>query len=120
MTISDYDKCARRIAQALQLERGEQVLMKLDRRIFTGIVPPVETVIRASGAEILGVIPAEDPGNDLDALRRLFNSADVFLWLPELHQGNPPALAQALNEWLDAKRGRAVHFHWHSGYPLCQ
>jgi hypothetical protein len=119
MTTSDYDKCARRIAQALQLERGEQVLLKLDRRIFTGIVPPVETVIRASGAEILGVIPAEDPGNDLDGFRRLFNSADVFLWLPELHQGNPPALAQALNEWLDAKRGRAVHFHWHSGsYPI--
>ena len=119
MTTSDYDKCARRIAEALKLEAGEKVLIKADRRTFTGLVPPVETVIRASAAEILGIISAEDPGNDIAAFRGLFNNADVFLWLPELHQGNPPALAQALNEWLDAKRGRAVHFHWQSGsYPI--
>jgi hypothetical protein len=55
----------------------------------------------------------------LESLRRLFANADVFVWLPEIHQGNPPALSQALNEWLDAGRGRAVHFHWQSGsYPV--
>ncbi|HEY2380456.1 MAG TPA: hypothetical protein VGK48_04670 [Terriglobia bacterium] len=123
MTQSDYDKCARRIAEALQLEPGEKVLIKLDTRVFTALVPPLQTVIRASAAHIAGVILAEDTRNssasELESLRALFNNADVFIWLPELRQGNRPALAQALNEWLDAKRGRAVHFHWNSGsYPL--
>ncbi len=65
------------------------------------------------------MILAEDThvssGEELDSLRRLFAAADVFIWLPELHQGNRPALRQALNEWLDDRRGRAVHFHWQSG-----
>src|SRR5262249_16631031 len=78
---------------------------------------------RASDTHISGVILAEDvttsTKEELESLRRLFNAADVFIWLPEIHQGNRPALARALNEWLDAGRGRAVHFHWQSGsYPI--
>ena len=123
MNTADYDKCARRIANALRLAPGENVLLKLDTRVFTPLVPPLQNVTRASGANILGVILAEDANaySDLEfaSLRRLFNDADVFIWLPELHQGNRPALARALNEWLDARRGRAVHFHWNSGsYPI--
>jgi hypothetical protein len=123
MQPADYDKCARRIADALQLRSGESVLIKLDTRTGTPFVPPLQNVIRASGAHISGVILAEDvntsSSEELSSLRRLFDNADVFLWLPELHQGARPALARALNEWLDAGRGRAVHFHWHSGsYPI--
>jgi hypothetical protein len=120
---SDYEKCARRIAEALRLESGETVLLKLDPRIFSPLVPPLQKAIRAGGAHISGVILAEEtdaksPG-ELESLRALFANADVFIWLPELHQGSRPALATALNEWLDAKRGRAVHFHWNSGsYPI--
>jgi hypothetical protein len=122
LTPKDYDTCARRIAEALRLGPAEKVLIKLDPRVFSGLVQPLQTVIRASGAHVSGVILAEDSNNssrgELESLRSLFSSADVFIWLPELHQGNRPALAQALNEWLDAKRGRALHFHWNSGsYP---
>jgi leucyl aminopeptidase (aminopeptidase T) len=123
MTPTDYDKCARRIAEALQLESGEKVLLKLDPRVFAPLVSPLQAVIRASGADISGVVLAEDTAaasaGELESLRALFRNADVFIWLPEVHQGSRPALAQALNEWLDAKRGRAVHFHWNSGsYPI--
>jgi len=123
MNTSDFEKCARRIAEALQLSRGETVLLKLDTRIFTQLIPPLQKVIRACGAHISGVILAEDvatsSNEELASLRRVFNDTDVFIWLPEVHQRNRPALAQALNEWLDAGRGRAVHFHWHSGsYPI--
>jgi hypothetical protein len=123
MNSTDFEKCARRIAEALQLSHGETVLLKLDTRIFTPLIPPLQNVIRACGAHISGVILAEDvstsSNEELVSLRRLFNDADVFIWLPEVHQGNRPALAQALNEWLDAGRGRAVHFHWQSGsYPI--
>jgi len=119
----DFEKCARRIADALQFAPGERVLLKLDTRTFTALVPPLLNVIRASGAHVSGVILAEDVNNSSDAelasLRRLFDSADIFIWLPELHQGNRPALARALNEWLDGGRGRALHFHWDSGtYPI--
>ncbi len=123
MTTADYDKCARRIVDALKLASGERVLLKLDTRMFTTLVPPLQNLIRASGALISGVILAEDTPSssdeELDSLRRLFANADVFIWLPELHQGNRPALRRSLNEWLDGHRGRAVHFHWQSGsYPI--
>jgi hypothetical protein len=123
LNTADYDKCAIRITDALQLGPGEKVLLKLDTRDFTNLVPPLQKVIRASGAHISGVILAEETNADdrkeLKSLRALFNRADVFIWLPEVQQGNRPALAQALNEWLDAGRGRAVHFHWNGGsYPV--
>lgn len=123
MNQHDFDKCARRIADALQLAPGERVVIKLDTRVFTSLVPPLQNVIRASGAHISGVILAEDTSaasdQEVDSLRQLFNNADIFIWLPELHQHNRPALSQALNEWLDAGRGRAVHFHWNGGtYPI--
>src|SRR5262245_38904358 len=119
MNSADYDKCARRIADALRFSPGEKVLLKLDTRISNGLVPPLQNVIRASGAHISGVILAEETTSssdqELDSLRKLFDDADVFIWLPEVHQGNRPPLARALVEWLDARRGRAVHFHWNSG-----
>ncbi len=122
MTTADYEKCALRIADALQLAPGEKVVLKLDRRVFDPLAAPLRNVIRVSGAHVAGVISAEDQlaaDGEIESLRKLFSDADVFIWLPELHQGNRPALAQALNEWLDARRGRAVHFHWNSGsYPL--
>src|SRR5262245_51417340 len=123
MTVADYQKCAKRIASALQLAPGERVLVKLDTRVFVDLLPPLQAVIRAAGAHILGVILAEQTNasseEELDSLRRLFDHADVFIWLPEIYQGNRPALGRALNEWLDARRGRAVHFHWQSGsFPI--
>jgi hypothetical protein len=123
MNNSDYDKCARRIVEALRLESGETLLLKLDPRIFSSLAAPLQKAIRAAGSHISGVILAEETdtqsSGELESLRALFANADVFIWLPELHQGSRPALATALNEWLDAKRGRAVHFHWNSGsFPI--
>jgi hypothetical protein len=119
MKPADFEKCARRIVDALQLASGESVLLKVDPHTFASLIPPLQTAIRASGAHISGVILAEEVTTSSDeevtSLRRLFANADVFVWLPELHQGSRPALARALNEWLDARRGRAVHFHWQSG-----
>jgi hypothetical protein len=123
MTTSDYEKCARRIAEALKLAPGEKVLLKQDPRVFAPILPPLENMIRASGAEIIGTIQSEDANavydDEIVNLRHLFSNTDVFIWLPERRQANRPAVAQALNEWLDARRGRAVHFHWQTGsYPI--
>src|SRR5215831_7335071 len=123
MIASDYLHCAQRIAEALKLQTGERVLIKLDIRVFTGIVEPLQREVRKTGAVVAAVILAEDTTEqsqtELEVLRRLFDTADVFIWLPELQQGHRPALAKALIEWLDSKRGRALHFHWHSGtYPI--
>jgi hypothetical protein len=114
-----YARCARSIVDALQLQSGEHVLIKLDPRVFAPLVEPLQKAIRAKAAMISGVVLAEDTREEseeeLTVLRKLFNAADVFIWLPELNQSNRPALAKALVEWLDARRGRAVHFHWGSG-----
>lgn len=97
LTTADYEKCARRIAAALQLEHGETVLLKLDLRLFNELVPPLQKLIRASGAHIAGVIIAEETDassdEELESFRRLFAAADVFVWLPERRQGHSPALA---------------------------
>ncbi|PYS43669.1 MAG: hypothetical protein DMG14_00185, partial [Acidobacteria bacterium] len=78
MNTADYEKCARRIADALQLAPGERVLLKLDSRVFTALVPPLQNVIRASRAHISGVILAEDVStffdDELSSLRRLFEN----------------------------------------------
>lgn len=123
MNIEDYSKCANRIVAALKLEPGESVVLKVDPRVFVPLLEPLQKKIRGADAHVSGVVLAEQTGSnsgeELGSLRALFNSADVFIWLPELQQGNRPALARAIGEWLDARRGRAVHFHWHSGsYPI--
>ena len=123
LTHLDYEQCARRIAGALCFQPGESVLLKIDLRIFTEIVEPLRSEIRRAGAHVSGTIQADDSREgseaELGSLRRLFKDADVFIWLPELHPGNTPAVRRALDEWLDRKRGRSVHFHWASGtYPL--
>ena len=120
---TDYRKCAERIAAALRVQTGENVLLKVDARLFTPIIEPLRREIRAAGAHVSGTILAEESDAtseaELRAMRRLFDNADVFIWLPELHQGNTPSVRRALDEWLDQKRGRSVHFHWASGtYPL--
>ena len=111
MIQSDYEKCARRIAGALQLEPGEKVVIKLDPRVFMPLVPPLQNVIRASGAHISGVILAEDTNaasdGELASFRQLFKNADVFIWLPELRQGSRPALERALVLWLAYRDGVA-------------
>src|SRR2546427_9906735 len=123
MTTADYEKGAGKIPAALKLASGERILLKLDTRVFAPLVPPLQNLIRASGAHLSGVVLAEDTetssDGELDSLRRLFANADVFIWLLEIRQGNRPALRRAINEWLDEGRGRAVHFNWHGGsYPI--
>ncbi len=115
----DYLFCARRITDALKLESDERVVLKVDPRVYAGLLEPLQKEIRRAKAVISGVVLAEETTENSEteyvSLRKLFNDAGVFIWLPERHQANRPALAQTIVEWLDARRGRAVHFHWHSG-----
>ncbi len=119
LTEADYAKCADRISAALRFQPGESVLLKVDTRLFTPIVEPLRARIRAAGAYVAGAILSEETDaasdRELRSMRRLFDDSDVFIWLPELHQGSTPSVRRALDEWLDAKRGRSVHFHWASG-----
>jgi hypothetical protein len=123
MKAADYDKCARRIAEALKLRAGESVVVKHHPRVFNPLLEPLQQAIAASGANITGMLRADDDDSPSDegltSLRRLFDNADVFIWLPELDQGSRPVLSGVIGEWLDARRGRALHFHWNSGsYPI--
>src|SRR5690349_21011928 len=50
MNASDYFHCASRITDALKLEAGEHVIIKLDPRVFTGLIEPLQKEIRNAGA----------------------------------------------------------------------
>src|SRR5262245_66557096 len=105
MNTTDFEKCARRIAAALQLSHSETVLLKLDTRIFTPLIPPLQNGIRTCGAHISGVILAKDVSasskEELVSLRQLFNDANCFIWFPEFQQGYCPNLAILLKEFVD-------------------
>lgn len=123
MKPADYEKCARRIVDALRLRAGESVLLKQDPKVFTGLIPPLQGAIEASGAHVTATILSQDgnifPEEELPSLRQVFGQTDAFIWLPEQRHRGGPAWDRALSEWLDAKRGRAVHFHWQGGsYPI--
>src|SRR3954468_3703609 len=100
MNKNDYVFCAKRIVDSLRLQAGERVLLKLDPRTFSELVEPLQKEIRQAGALVSAVVLAEETTEtselELNLLRRQFEEADVFIWLPERHQGNRPALAQAI------------------------
>jgi hypothetical protein len=117
----DYSRCAQRIVRALELQPGESVLLKIDPPLFSGILEPLRLEIRKAGAYVVAAIlpdTATQPGaGELAAIRALFAQTDALVWLPG--RGNSAAVDQALVEWLDSRRGRAVHFHWGGGsYPI--
>src|SRR5262245_47590933 len=60
MTHEEYVRCARRIRDALQLEAGERVLVKLDPRTFTPLIELLQQEIRNSGAILFAAILAEE------------------------------------------------------------
>jgi hypothetical protein len=117
----DYSRCAQHIVRALELQPGESVLLKIDPPLFSGILEPLRLEIRKAGAYVVAAIlpdTATRPGAaELAAIRVLFSQTDALVWLPG--RGNSTAVDQALVEWLDSRRGRAVHFHWGGGsYPI--
>jgi hypothetical protein len=105
-----YDTMAARIAESLQVTRGERVLLRVDPNTMAALAPLVQKALQARGA-VVETLPY-GPAPDLEA--RLART-DVYVWLPAPATATPPDQALRLQRWIDNGEGRELHFHWVDG-----
>src|SRR5262249_12899969 len=119
----DFDRLAERIVAALQLEKGERVVVRFDPAYFSELVGPLKKRLRNGSPVVLGPLeyqhgPRFDVRNH-DDLEKLLRHADVYLWLPVRRGEVSTAERVALQRWLDqGGRRREIHFHWSAGSVL--
>jgi leucyl aminopeptidase (aminopeptidase T) len=103
---------ARRIVSALQVERGERVMLRFDPQTMRELEPEVARQLRAAGAEV-----ESHPFGPLDDFARRLAAIDIYVWLPAgPTAATPAAQSAALAEWIDARQDRReLHFHWVDG-----
>jgi L-aminopeptidase/D-esterase-like protein len=103
---------AKRIVDALQVERGERVMLRFDPRTMRELEPEVARQLRAAGAEV-----ESHPFGALENFSSRLDKTDVYVWLPAGPTAVTPASqAAALVDWLDARPDRReLHFHWVDG-----
>ena len=103
---------ARRIVTALQIERGERVLLRFDPDTMRELEPELAKQLRAAGAVVS--VPRV---RTMDGFAQKLEETDVYVWLPAGPTAQtPPDQAAALVTWLDARpEGRELHFHWVDG-----
>jgi hypothetical protein len=106
-----YDRLADRIVSALQVARGERVLLRYDPTTLGPLEPIVRAKLTAKGAVVttLNYGPAPD-------FQKTIDETDIYIWLPVADSGSTPVeQRQALAKWLDDGKGRQIHFHWNGG-----
>jgi hypothetical protein len=103
---------ARRIVSALQVERGERVMLRFDPQTMRDLEPEVAKQLRAAGADV-----ESHAFGPVDDFSRRLASTDVYVWLPAGPAAVTPAdQLAALVSWLDARQDRReLHFHWIDG-----
>jgi hypothetical protein len=111
-TTFPWSEMARRIVTALEVERGERVMLRFDPQTMRDLEPEVAKQLRAAGAAV-----ESHPFGPLDDFTRRLTTTDVYVWLPAgPAAATPPDQAAALVAWLDARQDRReLHFHWVDG-----
>jgi len=107
-----WSDMARRIGSALQVERGERVMLRFDPQTMRELEPEVARQLRAAGADV-----ESHPFGPIDDFPRKLANTDVYVWLPAgPTAATPPDQMSALVEWIDARQDRReLHFHWVDG-----
>src|SRR5687768_10089128 len=105
-----YEAMAARIVAALQVTRGERVLLRVDPNNLAALAPLVQAELQARGAVVETL--AYGPAPDFEA--RLART-DVYVWLPAPASATPVEQARSLQRWIDNGEGRELHFHWIDG-----
>ncbi len=105
------DDMAARIVAALQPAADEEAIVRYDPRTGAGLETAVQRALEAKGVDVslLQYGPAPE-------FRERLDHTDIYIWLPVRPPAGPtPDQVAALGGWLDAGRGRQVHFHWGAG-----
>ncbi len=106
-----YGAMAGRIVTALAIAPGERVLVRHDPETMAALTPEVLERLEGAGAEV--ELLAYGPAPDLES--RL-EGTDIYIWLPvSSAAATPPDQREVLARWLDAGKGRQIHFHWIDG-----
>ncbi len=106
-----FSTMAARIASALAPQSGERAMVRYDPALFAELAASVEGFLRHTGVDVERI----PYGETQDYAARL-NETDIYIWLPaSMLQPHPPDQLAALGEWLNAGRGRQIHFHWGQG-----
>jgi aminopeptidase len=106
-----YPRLAARIVSALKVQPGERVLLRYDPTTLGPLEPEVRKALTSAGAKVETL--NYGPATDLDA--RLA-ATDIYIWLPAGDTAvTPPEQRELLAKWLDAGKGRQIHFHWVGG-----
>jgi len=107
-----WSDMARRIVSALQVERGERVMLRFDPQTMLELEPEAARQLRAAGAEV-----ESHPFGPLDDFAKRLADIDIYVWLPAGPTAvTPAAQSAALVAWLDARQDRReLHFHWVDG-----
>jgi len=105
-----YDRVADRIVSALQVSKGERVLLRYDPDTLGPLEPVLRAKLTAKGAVVktLNYGPAAD-------FQAVLDQTDIYIWLPVKQSEAAPEQRAALARWLDEGKGRQIHFHWNGG-----
>jgi aminopeptidase len=107
----NYNLMATYIDAALGTGPDDRVILRADPAMMPQLARETERALRSAGAKV-EVMPY---GSVTDFARRL-DAATVYVWLPMGPEAAmPPAQVAELRRWLDAGKGRQVHFHWGAG-----
>ncbi len=105
------DLIAERIVIALSPEPGEYAIVRYNADAQPAVSDALARALEARGAEV-ELLPY-GPVSDFD---QRIAGADIYVRLPDPTGDGTTAEQQlALANWLDAGRGRQVHFHWGAG-----
>jgi hypothetical protein len=109
--VLNFNLMATYIDGALGAGPDDRVILRADPAVMPALTRETARALRSAGAKV-DVLPY---GNVEDFEHRL-DAATVYVWLPRGPTATmPPEQSAALGRWLDAGKGRQVHFHWSSG-----
>ena len=106
-----YSQMSTRIITALSLSSDEKIILRFDPKTMPQLERELSRSLKRMGLSVQSL----RYGN-IDNFKVELEKADVYIWLP----AGPQAITnteqrQALAQWLDAGRGRQIHFHWGDG-----
>ena len=111
LTQDSYARMARRISAALQPAKGERVILRFDPETLAELEPVLRKQLEDRGVVVETI--RYGPLPDLEAK---LDRAEVYIWLPAgPRAAATPDQAAVLARWLDAGKGRQIHFHWGDG-----
>lgn len=108
---SDTERMAQRIVTALAPAPGERAIVRYDPDLRSDLPDRLTDRLASAGVEV-----GRLPYGPAERFTERLAAADIYIWLPDgTGGGTTPDQAAALGEWLDARRGRQIHFHWGAG-----